>query len=183
MKIQCPKCKQIVPPDQVNMATDLAFCPQCNDGFKISESIDQEPVSADVLRDPPKGTWFRKERWIGSLSARQPVRRLLSFSFRSCASGRADRSAESTAHRSPEGNSISRCHFSESLSCSAPFSWEALRSCRLSAKSKYPSAEKASYLSGSGRSAGSGRSTGWPLKVSAKIRSGCSAPTAHRMPL
>lgn len=75
MKIQCPKCKQIVPPDQVNMATDLAFCPLCNDGFKISEMIDQEPVSADVLRDPPKGAWLRKEmdRVVVGASTRSPI--------------------------------------------------------------------------------------------------------------
>jgi len=61
MKIQCPKCKQAVPPDQVNMATDLAFCPQCNDGFKVSETLDQESANPDILRNPPKGAWFKKE--------------------------------------------------------------------------------------------------------------------------
>jgi hypothetical protein len=61
MKIQCPKCKQSVPSDQVNMGTDLAFCPQCNDGFKVSESIDQDSVNPDLLRTPPEGAWFKKE--------------------------------------------------------------------------------------------------------------------------
>ncbi len=75
MKIQCPKCRQAVSPDQVNMATDLAFCPQCNEGFKISESIDQEVVNADVLRDPPKGAWYRKERnsVVVGASTRSPI--------------------------------------------------------------------------------------------------------------
>ncbi len=62
MKIQCPGCKEVVPGDQVNMGTDLAFCPQCNNGFKISEAVDQEIINEEVLRDPPKGTWYRKER-------------------------------------------------------------------------------------------------------------------------
>lgn len=62
MKIQCPGCKEVVPGDQVNMGTDLAFCPQCNNGFKISETVDQEIINEEVLRDPPKGTWYRKER-------------------------------------------------------------------------------------------------------------------------
>lgn len=62
MKIQCPKCKQPVPPEQVNMATDLAFCPQCNEGFKVSESIDQDSVNPDILRNPPQGAWVKKAR-------------------------------------------------------------------------------------------------------------------------
>lgn len=75
MKIQCPKCKQAAPPDQVNMATDLAFCPQCNEGFKISGSIDLDTVTADVLQNPPKGAWFRKEmdRIVVGGSTRSPV--------------------------------------------------------------------------------------------------------------
>ncbi len=57
------------------MATDLAFCPQCNDGFKVSESIDQESVSPDSLRNPPKGAWFRKEmdRVVVGATTRSPV--------------------------------------------------------------------------------------------------------------
>ena len=61
MKIQCPQCKQPVPSNQVNIVTDLAFCPHCNEGFKISEAVDLEAVSPDIVRNPPKGAWFRKE--------------------------------------------------------------------------------------------------------------------------
>lgn len=75
MKIKCPKCKQDVPPDQVNVATDLAFCPECNEGFKLSESIDQDSMSPDILKNPPKGAWFRKEmdRLVIGASTRSPV--------------------------------------------------------------------------------------------------------------
>jgi len=62
MKIKCPKCKRPVPPEQVNMGTDLAFCPQCNEGFKISEILDEDSFNEHVLRNPPKGAWFRRER-------------------------------------------------------------------------------------------------------------------------
>jgi len=62
MKILCPKCQRPVPSDQINVATDLAFCPRCSDGFKISQSIDQDSVNSDIFRNPPKGSWFRKER-------------------------------------------------------------------------------------------------------------------------
>lgn len=61
MKILCPKCKRAAPPDQVNMATDLAFCPDCNDGFRISENLGSEAVNPDILRDPPKGAWFKQD--------------------------------------------------------------------------------------------------------------------------
>ena len=57
------------------MATDLAFCPQCNDGFKVSESVDHDTVNADVLRNPPKGAWFRKEmdKVVIGASTRSPI--------------------------------------------------------------------------------------------------------------
>lgn len=75
MKIQCPKCKQPVPSDQVNMGTDLAFCPHCNEGFKISETVDQEAVNPAILQNPPKGAWFRKEmdRIVVGGSTRSPM--------------------------------------------------------------------------------------------------------------
>jgi hypothetical protein len=75
MKIQCPNCKQAVPANQVNVETDLAFCPACNEGFRISESIDQDAVSAEILRNPPKGAWFREEtdRIVVGGSTRSPV--------------------------------------------------------------------------------------------------------------
>ena len=58
MKILCPICKQNVPSDQVNMAADLAYCPECEEGFAISENIDEE-VKIDVVNSPPKGAWYK----------------------------------------------------------------------------------------------------------------------------
>lgn len=74
MKIQCPKCNSEVPSEQVNMATDLAFCPQCNEGFKISESI-EDVVDAAVLRDPPHGAWFQRnmDGVVIGASTRSPI--------------------------------------------------------------------------------------------------------------
>jgi hypothetical protein len=60
MKIQCPKCRSAAPADQVNMANDLAFCPRCNEGFKVSESVDMDSYDETVLFNPPKGTWYRE---------------------------------------------------------------------------------------------------------------------------
>ena len=55
MEIQCPKCRRGVPQEQVNMGTDLAFCPTCISTFKISVSVDLEVVNADTLRAPRLG--------------------------------------------------------------------------------------------------------------------------------
>lgn len=75
MKIRCPKCKRVAPPDQVNMAMDLAFCTQCNDSFKISETVDQHIVNADILREAPMGAWFKKEMGeiVVGASTRSPM--------------------------------------------------------------------------------------------------------------
>ncbi len=75
MKIRCPKCKRVVPPDQVNMGIGLAFCPQCNDGFKISETVDQDIVNVDFLREAPMGAWFKKEmdKIVVGASTRSPM--------------------------------------------------------------------------------------------------------------
>lgn len=75
MKIQCPNCRNAVPPGQVNMANDLAFCPQCGDGFKISETIDLDTVNEDILLNPPAGAWYRKEfdSIVVGASTRSPV--------------------------------------------------------------------------------------------------------------
>jgi hypothetical protein len=61
MKIQCPKCRRTIPADQVSVATDLAICPACSEGFKVSESLDSDSMSAETLRKPPNGAWFRKD--------------------------------------------------------------------------------------------------------------------------
>jgi hypothetical protein len=75
MKILCPQCRQAVPPDQVNMGTDLAFCPKCKDLFRISNSIDEDVVNPDILRNPPPGAWFKREmgQVIVGASTRSPV--------------------------------------------------------------------------------------------------------------
>jgi hypothetical protein len=60
MQVVCPDCKRAVSPDQVNMATDLAFCPDCESAFKISSTL-SSLASADVPRTPPPGgAWLRK---------------------------------------------------------------------------------------------------------------------------
>ena len=75
MRIQCPKCKRIVPPNQVNVVTDIAFCPDCVDGFSISTAMDIDSVNPEILQHPPAGAWFREEmdRMVVGATTRSPV--------------------------------------------------------------------------------------------------------------
>ena len=72
MKIQCPQCRQTVPADHVNMASDMAFCPTCKEDFTISESMAQDSedfitVNEDLIYNPPKGAWFIDDGYQVSL--------------------------------------------------------------------------------------------------------------------
>lgn len=75
MKIQCPRCKQQVPAAQVNVAADVAFCPPCNEGFRLSDCLDASVISPDILRSPPDGAWYRKEfdHVVVGATTRSPV--------------------------------------------------------------------------------------------------------------
>lgn len=74
VKVLCPKCSAPVPTDQVNMAKDLAYCPQCRDAFSISETIGGSP-DADTFVEPPPGTWRRVEDGASIIGAstRSPI--------------------------------------------------------------------------------------------------------------
>jgi len=57
------------------MATDLAFCSRCNEGFNVSSSIDQAAVNSDVVYNPPQGAWFRQDmdRVVFGATTRSPA--------------------------------------------------------------------------------------------------------------
>ena len=61
MKPTCPKCNVIIPPSQINVATDVAACPQCNEAFALSqlvaETVQDAPETFDIT-NPPHGAWF-----------------------------------------------------------------------------------------------------------------------------
>ena len=61
MQIRCPTCRQAVPAGQVNMSTDLALCPRCNKGFRISENIGTDAIDTNIVERPGSGAWFREE--------------------------------------------------------------------------------------------------------------------------
>lgn len=58
--IKCPKCGAPIPPEQVNVGTDIAFCTRCNDGFKVSSVVTSEPEKTEFPK-VTQGTWFRED--------------------------------------------------------------------------------------------------------------------------
>lgn len=54
MEIKCPKCGKPLPSNSININTDLGKCEDCNNVFKLSESIDTTEISK--LFSPPNGS-------------------------------------------------------------------------------------------------------------------------------
>ena len=75
MKINCPHCGQPVLSEHINVFADLGMCPSCNEAFDVSETVDLDGASAEILGDPPNGAWYRGDRdefTIGA-STRSPI--------------------------------------------------------------------------------------------------------------
>lgn len=74
MKITCPKCGKAVPPDQINVSKDIAYCPPCGWAFSVSESVDSDPMDSLPI-EPPSGAWVREEPegTVVGASTRSPI--------------------------------------------------------------------------------------------------------------
>ena len=76
MKVTCPKCRRSIDADDVNVATDVAVCRECNEVFVLSLLRDggaSEPLVD--LDAPPSGTWCRAtlEGFEVGASTRHPI--------------------------------------------------------------------------------------------------------------
>lgn len=74
MKFNCPVCHQLFSPENINVQTDLALCKACGNVTPLSTLADGE-FDADVLQNPPKGTWFHEtmsESVVGA-TTRHPI--------------------------------------------------------------------------------------------------------------
>jgi hypothetical protein len=65
MKVICPKCQREIPPADVNVAADVAFCRPCNEALQLSDLVeDGEEASGAApppeMLAPPRGAWFEK---------------------------------------------------------------------------------------------------------------------------
>ena len=55
----CSKCRRTIPPDDINVANDVAYCRDCNISYRLSELTFGGDISANLdLNHPPKGAWF-----------------------------------------------------------------------------------------------------------------------------
>lgn len=57
----CAKCKQEIPPDDVNVAKDVAFCRRCNMSHALSALTSGTALGDVDLANPPAGAWYRDD--------------------------------------------------------------------------------------------------------------------------
>jgi len=76
MKIACPKCKSQVPAANVNVATDVAVCPQCGEAFPISSVVAGGGAAGNFdVNAPPRGAWLEDlgSDWTIGATTRSPM--------------------------------------------------------------------------------------------------------------
>jgi hypothetical protein len=59
MKVCCPSCRQAIAAEHVNVGSDVAFCPPCNEAFSLSSLVAAGEADDGDLGEPPRGCWFR----------------------------------------------------------------------------------------------------------------------------
>src|SRR5687767_4925838 len=56
----CPKCRQIIAAEDINVPADVAFCRPCHVACKLSELAQGIGIDPKIdLSRPPKGAWHR----------------------------------------------------------------------------------------------------------------------------
>jgi hypothetical protein len=75
MKVLCPNCRQVLAGNDLNVGTDIARCPRCDEVFVLSLLV-QASVSGPVDRnDPPRGAWYQPEfnGFVVGATTRHPI--------------------------------------------------------------------------------------------------------------
>jgi hypothetical protein len=58
----CPRCKGVIPSEDINVAKDIAYCRNCNLAQSLSDLASGTVVNDDVdLTQAPAGAWFRRD--------------------------------------------------------------------------------------------------------------------------
>jgi hypothetical protein len=58
----CPKCRRVIPADDINVAQDVAYCRGCNASYRLSNLTFGNDFGASVdLNRPPPGAWCRSD--------------------------------------------------------------------------------------------------------------------------
>ncbi len=56
---RCPRCKGVIPSEDVNVARDIAFCRACNLSYELSALTAGIELDPDLdVNQPPAGAWF-----------------------------------------------------------------------------------------------------------------------------
>lgn len=57
----CPRCKSLIPSEDVNVGNDIAFCRRCNLAHSLAALASGVAVDENVdFSRPPAGTWFQR---------------------------------------------------------------------------------------------------------------------------
>jgi hypothetical protein len=58
----CPRCKGVIPSEDINVANDIAFCRNCDLSHSLSALTSGTIVDENVdVSRPPAGTWFQRD--------------------------------------------------------------------------------------------------------------------------
>lgn len=74
MQLTCPTCAKPYPPENINVQTDVAHCPACNQMAHPSELM-SDNFDPEVITAPPPGAWYSEnmnETVVGA-TTRSPV--------------------------------------------------------------------------------------------------------------
>lgn len=61
MQVLCPRCRQVLAGNDLNVATDLARCVRCDEVFTLSTLVAAQASGPVNLDDPPRGAWYRSD--------------------------------------------------------------------------------------------------------------------------
>jgi hypothetical protein len=76
MRLICPTCKEPIPAASMNVESDVAVCPACNEVFVLSDLLAGGHQDPQVeLDEAPRGAWFHADfdRWQVGSTTRHPI--------------------------------------------------------------------------------------------------------------
>jgi hypothetical protein len=75
MQVFCPKCNQAITGNDMNVVTDVARCPRCDQVFALSSLVQSNTSGPIDLNDPPRGAWYQEEfnGFVVGATTRSPI--------------------------------------------------------------------------------------------------------------
>ncbi|RYY66667.1 MAG: hypothetical protein EOO12_03555 [Chitinophagaceae bacterium] len=75
MELSCPDCGHSIPPQHINVITDLAQCPACGALHRLSSLVPAPGVPAAVRQEPPPGSALQLSRGLDGAEVHLPRRK------------------------------------------------------------------------------------------------------------